>query len=100
MTRQSFASSNYIQVHTLPGPARSIIGSAETVNTDFFVHFLAPPGSYEKRSFSGLLLTNVHEKMREMSLFWLATHCILQWGVKNKISIYIVNMNFSKFRTF
>jgi hypothetical protein len=60
----------------------------EPVNTDIFAHLSALPGPYKKilqiRSVSGRLQTNIYEKC----------------GAEDNISIYMVNITFSKFLTF
>jgi hypothetical protein len=59
------------------------------------------PASHKIRPVSGRLPKNIHKKMRQKSWLRLATHTgSQQWGAKDKISIYIVNMTFSKFKPF
>jgi hypothetical protein len=75
--------------------------ATEPVNTDFFAHFSATPGTLQEITSNQVcfrrLPKNVREKMSEKTLFWLARHS-LQWGAEDQISIYVVN--FSKSLTF
>jgi hypothetical protein len=61
----------------------------------FFTHFTAPSGPCKKM---GLFPAGYLNKCAKRACSgWLHS---LQWVEKKKISIYVVNMNFSKFITF
>jgi hypothetical protein len=97
MTRQVFASSKYIHVHTLPRPEKNCFYRATTHG--FFRAFLGNTWPlYKKllqiRSVSDQLTTNIREKMCKKSWFRLATQSLQGGGGhRTKSNMYVLSNN-------